>query len=84
MDELKISIKSPEKEIFSGTAISVSSKNSTGKFDVLPGHANLITVIENNPIVIRQKNGTHQDFTFDLAIMYVASNQINIYTNINL
>lgn len=84
MDELHVKISSPEKELFNGVAYSISSVNSTGKFDILPGHANFITVIENSPITLRQKDGSKQDFTYPMAILSVASNQVNIYTNINL
>lgn len=84
MDELHVKISSPEKELFNGVAYSISSVNSTGKFDILPGHANFITVIENSPIILRQKNGAKQDFTYPMAILSVASNQVNIYTNISL
>ena len=82
MDELHVKISSPEKEFFNGVAYSVSSVNSTGKFDILPGHANFITVIENSPIIIRQKTGYKQEYKFPIAILSVANNQINIYTNI--
>lgn len=88
MDELHVKISSPEKEFFNGVAYSVSSVNSTGKFDILPGHANFITVIENSPIILRQKQtglpAGRQEYTFPVAILSVANNQVNIYTNINL
>ena len=34
-----------EKEPFKGTAEAVSSQNKLGKFDILPGHTNFITII---------------------------------------
>jgi F0F1-type ATP synthase epsilon subunit len=81
---LKIIIKSPDKDIFSGEAESLSSQNSAGKFDVLPGHANFITVIENRPIVIRQSEKEKREFVFPLAILSVNNNFITIYTNIDI
>jgi F0F1-type ATP synthase epsilon subunit len=85
---LKIIIKSPDRDIFSGEAVSLSSQNSAGKFDVLPGHANFITVIENKPIIIRQKPGNQpadqQVFTFPLAIISVNQDLVRIYTNIDI
>ena len=82
MDELHVKITSPEKEFFNGVAYSISSVNSTGKFDILPGHANFLTVIENSPIILQQKDGSKQKFSYPVAILSVTNNQINIYTNI--
>ncbi|OGG07722.1 hypothetical protein A2872_02040 [Candidatus Gottesmanbacteria bacterium RIFCSPHIGHO2_01_FULL_42_12] len=84
MNNLTVTIKSPDKDIFKGEAESISSENSSGKFDVLKDHANFITVIENKPIIIRMANKEKQTFTFPLAIMSTTNNQVNIYTNIDI
>ncbi len=84
MNVLTVTIKSPNKDIYKGEAVSISSENSSGKFDILTDHANFITVIENKPIVISQTNKEKQTYTFPLAIISVSKNQVNIYTNINL
>ena len=50
---LNVKILSPTQTIFEGEALSVSSVNSTGKFDILPYHANFITLIQKNPVILR-------------------------------
>lgn len=52
---LKVKILSPTQTIYEGEALSVSSTNSTGKFDILPYHANFITLIQKNPVILRVK-----------------------------
>lgn len=79
---LHIKIVTPSQTLFEGQAESISSKNSSGKFDILPEHANFITVIENEPIIIRQKPNSEQKFTFPLAILYNNRNQVKIYTDL--
>ena len=81
---LRVRIVSPRQTLFEGTAKSVSSTNSMGKFDVLPEHANFVTLIQNSPIVIIQEDKQNVSFTFPLAIMYAANNKVNIYTDIQL
>lgn len=81
---LQVKIISPKENIFEGLALSISSKNSAGKFDILPEHANFITLIEKEPIIIRGKDQQPSTFNFDLAIIYVANNKVNIYTDIQL
>ena len=49
---LFVEIASPEKQIWEGNALSVSSVNSAGPFDILPMHANFITIVENQSINI--------------------------------
>lgn len=81
---LKVKITSPKEIIFQDDAFSVSSKNSKGVFDILPLHANFITIIENEPIVVRKANKEVQSFIFPVAIMYTRDNQVDIYTDIQI
>lgn len=81
---LHVKVISPKETIFDGEALSVSSKNSIGPFDILPEHANFITVIEGNPIMIRtpQKEKEPLTFNFPLAIIYNINNKVSIYTDV--
>lgn len=84
-DTLHIRIISPQKLIHEGKAYAVSSENSKGKFDILPSHANFVTLIENHPILIRPTEKAPKTqiiaFNFSLAVISVAENYVNIYTN---
>lgn len=77
---LHVRILSPQSIILEADAQSVSSKNSQGSFDVLPQHANFITVIENSPITVRTAGQKPQTFKFPIAIMHVQSDKVDIYT----
>lgn len=81
---LQVRIVSPKQDIFHGPALSVSSKNSTGNFDILPSHANFITLVEDYPITLKLAGGQKKTFSFKLAIIYLVNNQVNIYTDIQL
>jgi len=81
---LKVRILSPQQLIFQGEALSVSSVNSEGKFDILPMHANFITMVKGAPIRIipADKKAPAVTYTFPLAIIYNFANLVNIYTGI--
>lgn len=79
---LEVKIISPRRLIFQGQALSVSSKNISGAFDILPQHANFISLVENNSIVIRKVDKSSQTFSFPLAIIYQSQNKVIIYTDI--
>lgn len=81
---LKVRIISPQQVIFEGEAISVSSINSAGKFDILLHHANFITLIEDSPILIRKADKKLVEFKLPLAIIYTLNNKVTIYTKISL
>lgn len=80
---LEVSIISPRRIIFEGKAYSVSSKNSAGKFDILPYHANFVSFIEKEVIKIHKADGQWQEFKFEFAIVYNNNNQVKIYTEIS-
>lgn len=80
METLHVRIISPQELILDTDADSVSSKNIQGPFDILPQHANFITMIENSPIVVRIPNQKSITFTFPFAIVLNIENKVNIYT----
>lgn len=53
---LNVKILSPTQTIYDGPALSVSSTNSSGKFDILPYHANFITLVQKSPVILRIAN----------------------------
>ena len=79
---LHVRILSPQQLFLDTLALSVSSKNLSGSFDILPLHANFITIVENQPIVVRLAGQKPITFKFPLAIIYTTVNQVNIYTYI--
>lgn len=80
---LSVRVVSPKGLIYTSIANSVSSLNSAGKFDILPGHANFISFIENQPILIKDTDGKQTSLRYPFAIVYVVNNQVNIYTEIH-
>jgi len=78
---LQVKISNPDKVVWKGEAYSVSSINSKGPFDILPMHANFVTVIDNKPIKIRIKGKT-LEYTYPQSVLYTHNNTVLIYTNL--
>jgi F-type H+-transporting ATPase subunit epsilon len=78
---LQVRINSPEKVIWEGQADSVSSVNRDGPFDILPFHANFLTIIEKKPIKI-QSEGKTEEYTFENSVIYAHKNSVYIYAKI--
>lgn len=78
---LKVTIMTPREIVFDAPAFAVSSKNSEGSFDILPGHANFISIIQNQPIKITKPDKSTQLFNFERAIIKSAKNEVRIYAD---
>lgn len=81
---LNVRILSPKEVIFNSKALSVSSKNLAGKFDILPYHAKFISFVEKEPIIVKTIEGKNHTFKFPFAIIYNYNNNVDIYTEITL
>lgn len=77
---LHVRIISPQQVFLDTQANSISSKNTQGNFDILPQHANFITLVENSPIIVRPVGQKPLSFNFPLAIIITSGNTVNIYT----
>lgn len=80
-DTLHVRINSPQELLWEGEAEWVSSENSQGPFDILPFHANFISIIENKAIKIKTRQRAIE-YTFPHSVIYAHSNKVFIYTNI--
>ncbi len=77
-DALKVKIISPTEILWEGAAEAVSSENTEGPFDILPEHANFITLIKNKPIIVHRADG-RREFKYERAVIQVHENRISIY-----
>ncbi|NMB91931.1 hypothetical protein GYA37_03760 [candidate division WWE3 bacterium] len=78
---LSASIKSKEKILFDGTVRTISSVNERGPFDVLPLHANFITLILNY-VILDKGLSTERRFDIEKGVLYVLSNKVDVYVGI--
>ena len=83
MQTLSVQIISPVETIFVGDALSVSSHNSAGNFDILPEHANFITLIDKDPITVRLVGGETKVFNLPLVVLRCWKDQIEIFTDLS-
>lgn len=67
--------------IWEGEAESITAENTTGIFDILPRHANFITILKQAPIKIQTKK-EEKEFVFPRALLYANNNTIKIYAGV--
>jgi F0F1-type ATP synthase epsilon subunit len=78
---LKVKIRDTESVIFEGLAERVSSFNEVGRFDVLPKHANFISIIRQEISLFHQREKI-KELKIEQAVMKVKADQIHIFLGI--
>lgn len=76
-----LEVISPESTIFKGGVKAVSSINETGPFDLLPFHANFVTVIKQR-LVIEPSRGRSQEIKVSRGVLYCYNNNVTVYLGI--
>ena len=77
---LHVRVVTPEGMLWEGYASAVSSQNSEGNFDILPDHANFITLIDRLPIKVI--GAEPHIFQFEKSVVSALNNVISIYGDI--
>lgn len=78
MDTIHVNIKNRGKIFYNGDAEYVSSYNDKGKFDILPQHANFISLIKNY-ILVKKTNGEIEKIDIKTGVLKNINNDVVIY-----
>jgi F0F1-type ATP synthase epsilon subunit len=78
---LSVTIKRPERVEFLGKATAVTSLNMRGQFDVLPYHANFITLIKEK-VTIHLENKEPITYNLQSGIIKVAEDAVTVLIGI--
>jgi F-type H+-transporting ATPase subunit epsilon len=79
--QLKVIARAPFHIYYEGDARSVSAANRVGKFDILPGHADLFSVMVPGPIKIETEKDTIS-FNVSNGIVTVRDDVVMLFVNI--
>jgi len=79
--EINVFVRNSENVLYEGLAKAVTSLNDKGTFDVLPTHANFISLIKKF-VRIYQKDGQIKEIPVDSGVIRVLENAIEIYLGV--
>lgn len=83
MAKLFVVIRSREKTLYMGEADSATSKNPKGTFDILPEHANFISLISDF-IIVRPVGAKELVFTIERdSVLKVRDNRVSVYLGVS-
>lgn len=78
---LQVKVRDLVSTLYDGEAVGVSSVNEKGPFDILPLHANFISIAKEK-IIIHKKDGQKQEIKIDTAVLKNVNNTITIFLGI--
>ena len=72
---LEISIISPDQKIFAGQGKGIQLPGTEGSFEILPGHAPLISTLDKGNVVVREESGD-KTFNVEGGVVEVLNDQV--------
>ena len=79
---MKLSILTPEKNIFEGTAKSVILPGLDGKFEILDKHAPMIAALGKGSIKLTNEKGEKQIIEIIKGFCEVMNNEVNLLVRV--
>lgn len=78
---LQVSVRDRTGILYEGTAEAVSSYNAKGLFDILPLHANFISLISQS-LTIHLAERVRKEIPIESGVLVVAKNRVAVYLGI--
>lgn len=78
---LTVTARAPFHVYFEGPALAISAKNKVGIFDVLPGHADMFSVLEPCDVAIETDNEPVV-FAIQSGIITVRDNAVMLFVDV--
>lgn len=75
-------IYTPFKVFYEDDAKSITAVNETGKFDVLPGHHNFITMLVPCDVNVVTKTGEQKVIPISRGLMHIKDNKMIIFLDV--
>jgi F0F1-type ATP synthase epsilon subunit len=80
MQKLDLTVRNRDDIIFSGKVDSITSYNTKGRFDVLPSHANFISLLEKY-LIYKSADG-EKNIPIKNGILKVDKNKVKVYLGV--
>lgn len=72
-------LTSPDALVWSGQAVTLTSENSEGLFDLYPDHARFMTLLEDVDFIIRQDEDKEEVFHIEKAVLLFENATAKVY-----
>jgi len=75
---MELIVLTPEKEIYQGGINSVKVPGTNGQFEILKGHAPIVSSLVTGPVRIIDSNGDNKVFNISKGFIEVLGNEVSL------
>jgi F-type H+-transporting ATPase subunit epsilon len=75
---MKLIVLTPDHQVFEGLVSLVKVPGTTGYFEVLSGHAPIVSSLSKGVVKFKEKNGNEKTFTIEDGFIEVLNNEISL------
>jgi len=75
---MNLIILTPGQEVYNGEIKSVKVPGTTGQFEVLNGHAPIVSSLEEGDVRVIEANGEKKTFQIEKGFIEVINNEVSI------
>ena len=75
---MELIVLTPEKEIYQGNITSVKVPGANGQFEILQGHAPIVSSLVSGPVRIFGKDGDKKVFNISKGFIEVLGNEVSL------
>lgn len=79
---LRVKIYTPFKTFYENDAKSVTALNESGKFDILPGHHNFISMLLPCNVLVEAPDGEFKTIAITRGLMHVREDRLIIFLDV--
>jgi F-type H+-transporting ATPase subunit epsilon len=72
---MNLEILTPDKKVYEGEVSAVTVPGTLGSFQILKGHAPIISTLEDGPVIVKT-NSESQTFTIKGGVVEVLENKV--------
>lgn len=80
---LQLTMMTPQQVLYRGQAQSVTSINDKGLFDILPQHANFISLIKQR-LTFKEMDGTIRQLDLEDGVMEVTEDTVKVFLGLGV
>jgi F-type H+-transporting ATPase subunit epsilon len=75
---MKITVLTPDREVFQGDIASVKVPGTGGQFQVLKNHAPVVSSLSKGEVTIAKTDGGKMKFTIEKGFIEVLNNEVSL------
>jgi F-type H+-transporting ATPase subunit epsilon len=76
---MNLEILTPDKKVYEGEVSAVTVPGTLGSFQILKGHAPIISTLEDGPVIVKT-NSESQTFNIKGGVVEVLENKVIVLT----